>query len=285
MCGRILAVLALALAVALPIVAQDPSVIKVGVADSRANELSSGQKMFIDVEFPKMVEEFTGLKSKLEIGGGPLAVVKKLDAKELHMAIFQGVELAWARNKEPKMKPLMLAIYRTPVIHAQLVAKKDAKIKSVDELKGKNIVMLSKDHCELFADKLVKGSAKGFFGKIATTTNVESALDDVLLGKVSAAMVDNAGMDVYKDVNPGRFARLKVIVQSEQFPSPAIAYHEGNLTTKTVNSFKTGMLKANKSEKGREAMANFQITSFAPVPADYEKQLDAILKAYPPPKE
>jgi ABC-type phosphate/phosphonate transport system substrate-binding protein len=285
MLGRIVTIIVFTLASALPLSAQDPAVLRIGAADARTNELSPGQKSFLDAEFPRMVEEFTGLKSTLHMGGSAFEGARKLESGEWHMAIFQGVELGWVRGRDPKITPLMLAIYQTFDIHAELVVKKDSSEKSVAALKGKTLALLQQEHTDLFADKLANGKAKEFFAKIERTTNSEEALDNVLLGKAAAAMVDNVALEIYKDIHPGRFARTRVLAKSELFPSPGIAYRQGVLSDKLLTRFKTGMFKANKSEKGRDAMANFQISSFEPVPANYDKHLRDIVAAYPPPKE
>ena len=73
------------------------------------------------------------------------------------------------------------------------------------------------------------------------------------------------------------------LAKSEPFPTAVVGYRQGKLSDKVLTQFKTGMLKANDSEKGRDVMANFSITSFEPVAEDYPKQLSAILKAYPVP--
>ena len=104
-----------------------------------------------------------------------------------------------------------------------------------------------------------------------------------MLGTVQAAVVDRIALDNYKELNPGRFNRLKVLAQSEVFPTGVIACQQGKISDKTLEKFRKGLLKANKDDKGRETMANFHISSLEPVPADYQQQVTAILKAYPAP--
>ena len=101
---------------------------------------------------------------------------------------------------------------------------------------------------------------------------------------MAAAVVDQAALDNYKDVNPGRFARLRTIEESAPFPPMAVFYVPAKVPAETVKKFREGMLKANDSSKSRDAMSTFKITSFEPVPEMYSKWVTDILKDYPEPK-
>ncbi len=70
---------------------------------------------------------------------------------------------------------------------------------------------------------------------------MESALDDVVRGKYPAALVDTSGLEFYKDLKPGVFARLKVLVQSEVFPPVVIVYHKGALNDATLARIRNGL--------------------------------------------
>jgi ABC-type phosphate/phosphonate transport system substrate-binding protein len=261
-----------------------PEVVQIGIVDSLVVSLSPGKRKLLDAELPDLVLEFTGLKSRALQGGDPLTAVKKLAAGEWHLGLFQGVEFAWAQAADPKVKPLLLAINRQPTVHALLVAKSDSPVKGFANLKGKNVhILQSREHCRLFAAKAAQGDAKQFFGQAIPTTSVEEALDDILLDKVQAAVVDDVGLETYKQVHPGRFKRLKILAKSESFPPTVIAYYEGGLNEGIVNKFRAGMLKANDSTRGREAMADVRITAFESIPASFAELLKSVLKAYPPP--
>ena len=265
--------------------AKDPDVIHIGMVDSLVKDLSPGKQKIIDADFPDMVKEFTGFGSKVLQGGNPFAGAKKLADGQWHLGVFQGVEFGWAQAKDPKLQPLMVAVGSQNSIHALVVAKKESALKGFDDLKGKAVVVLQgREHCRLFAEKGAGGDAKKSF-KVHGTNNAEMALDDVLRGKYAAAVVDSTAFENYREIQPGRFNRLKMLAQSEAFPASVIAYRQGSLSDKVLNQFKSGMLKANDSAKGRDLMANFNITAFHEPPADYAKQLSAITKAYPaPPK-
>src|SRR5205823_3355338 len=149
------------------------------------------------------------------------ATANSLASGKLHVAVMPGIEYAWMNARDPKVQALIVATNKDHELRAMLVTKKDSPLTGFADLKGKNVnLILGKEHCRLFADKNAGGKAQDFFAKLTTIRSGESALDDILLGKVQAAIVDNTVMDSYKEINPGRYEKLKVIEKSEQFPEP-----------------------------------------------------------------
>lgn len=281
--SRIWLVAVAVLVVSSPRLAHAQGVVRVGLPDSLVKELSPGKQALVDSEFRDLVQEFTGLKADVFQGGSGAEAAQKLEAKEWDLAVLQGVEMAWLKEKHATIRPLMIAANNPREIHAVVVVKKDGGPASVAELKGKAVQMYKgKLHIRLFTEKQAGGDPKVFFGKFTETGSAETALDAVLTGAAQAALVDNIALEGYKKIHPGRHTRLKVIAQSELFPSVAVAYKEGALNEDVQKAFVAGMLKANKSEKGREAMANFRIATFEAVPTDYGEMLGATLKAFPP---
>lgn len=269
---------------AAPVAAQDPDIIKIGIVESLIKDLTPGKQKLLQTEFPDLVKEFTSINSILIQGADPFSAGKKLAAGEWHLGVFQGVEFAWAQSKDKKLQPLTIAVNKQKTIQALLVAAKDSQIASFADLKGKEVhVLMAREHCRLYAEKGAGGAAEQFFGKLLPTNNTEEALDNILRGKVQASIVDNSALESYEELQPGRFKRLKVAAKSESFPAAVIAHYEGTLSQQLLNKFRDGMLQANQTEKGRDAMANFRIASFEVVPPDYQRQLDDIVKAYPAP--
>jgi ABC-type phosphate/phosphonate transport system substrate-binding protein len=259
--------------------------ISVGVPPSLMQDLSIGQKKFLNDEFPAMLKEFTGYDSKLAAHDSIGQVGKMLDEGKDQFAILQGVEYGWLKAKHPDIQPLVIGIYHVTRPKAILLAKKDDAAKSIADLKGRPIALLKagKEFIQLFARKEAGGDPKQFFGKILETSNAEIALDGILLGKVAAAIVDQASLDNYKDVNPGRFARLRVVEESAPFPPMAVLYIPSKVAPEIVEKFRGGILNANTSSKSRDAMATFKITAFEAVPAEYANWVAESVKAYPEP--
>lgn len=260
----------------------DPKALNIGLVDSLVKELAAGRRELLDTEFPAMVKRFTGFGSRAVQGGDPFVAVKKLATGEWQFAVMPGVEFAWAKEKDPKLVPLLLAVNRSATIHAVLVGKKGNALEGFNDLKGKEVhILQGREHCRLFANKGAGGDAGKFFGKVTRMSSVEATLNDVLRDKVQAAVVDSAALEMFEELNPGRFKDLKVLAKSEAFPAITIAYYEGGVNAATIKRFREGMLKANDNDQGQNALANVNLTAFEAVPADYAKLLEGIRKAYP----
>lgn len=256
--------------------------IQIGIVPSLIVDLSVGQQKFISEEFPLLVRDFTGHPGVLDKAGSPKELADNLQTGKAHFGVFQGIEFAETQAANPELQPLLLSVYRTPEIKALLVTKKEATYKSFADLRGKDVALMKegKEHIRRFAQKEAGGDPANFFGKITTPAKSEAALDAVLLGNAQAALVDTATLDIYKEVNPGRFQRLTVIAESGVFPPTVVGYDPKKANPALVKTFKEGMLKASNSSKGREVMSTFKITAFVPVPTGFEQTLAAIRKAY-----
>ena len=99
-----------------------------------------------------------------------------------------------------------------------------------------------------------------------------------------AAIVDSIGLEFYKELQPGRFNKLKVLKQSDNFPPAVIAYRQGGVDEPTLARVRDGLSSSHKTEMGREMMKMWKITSFEPVPASFGQTLSECLKAYPMPE-
>jgi len=111
---------------------------------------------------------------------------------------------------------------------------------------GKEVAILTegKEHLRRYTHKEAGGDPAAFFGKVVVPANSEAALDSVLLGSVQAALVDRASLDIYREVNPGKCQRLKIIGESAAFPPAVVAlksqesqwYHRGAVQTRNAES-------------------------------------------------
>jgi ABC-type phosphate/phosphonate transport system substrate-binding protein len=108
-------------------------------------------------------------------------------------------------------------------------------------------------------------------------------MDDVLKGKICAAVIDDVALETYREMKPGCAKRLRLLKTSDVFPSAVVVYKEGAVSDEMLTKFRDGMMAANRSEKGRDLMSMWKITSFEPAPADYAETVANIVKSYPAP--
>ena len=278
-----------ALVPAVPGRASEPDVIRIGMVQSLFHDVPSPLVNLLTPPFRGLMKDFTGLNGEIVTGGDSFEMARRLADDRIQLVVFHGLEFGWAQQKHPDLRPLMLAIHKHPIQKAHLLVRNDSKITDFAELKGKDLAIhfRSKEHCRAFIEKncgiCAKCDPKSFFGNITKPAHSEAALDDVLTGKVSAAVVDTVSLESYEDVKPGCHARLKLLKLSESFPAATIAYRNGSLSDATLAKFRDGMMNANTSERGRELMNLWKISSFEPISANFQQSLAAIVQAYPAP--
>ncbi len=265
-----------------PLTAADPKVLRIGISASLLDQLPPSQRAVFSGDFSGLVRDFTGLKSVSLPGINAWTSAKQLDAGKWDVGVFQAIEFAWVQEKYPQLEPFMVASDKSQ-LKALLVVSKENGPAGFADLKGKDVTLLDgRLHCRVFADQGAGMMANKFFGKLSYTRSGEDALDSVVRGKAQGAIVDTVAWDAYKDIQPGRFARLKIAAESPLIPAAAIVYKRGALSAKFLKTLKDGMFKVNQSDKGREALTPFHMKGFASVPANYQEQLRTTLAAFPP---
>jgi ABC-type phosphate/phosphonate transport system substrate-binding protein len=262
--------------------------VRIGLIASLFRDMSEPLMQVIMRPFKSLMEAQTGMTGQLVSGGDALTLGQRLKEGKIHLGVFHGVEFAWARTKIPQLKPLLIAVNHQRYLRANLVVRDDGKIASVADLKGQVVALphLSKEHCWLFLERrCVPAGTKPekFFARLATPRDANYAIDDVIEGAAQAAVIDDADLSAYRKQYPQYFAKVKVLQQSEQFPCAVIAYHPGTLSAEMIERFRSGMLAAKESRQGLQLMKMVRINSFEEVPADFDRMLSDILKAYPPP--
>jgi ABC-type phosphate/phosphonate transport system substrate-binding protein len=228
------------------------------------------------------------MSGELVPGGDADNLGQQLIDNKLQLGVFHGIEFAWARQKYPELRPLCIAINQVRHLQAYLVVRTDCPVCSFGDLRDKCLALpnQTREHCYLFVHRQCQGCTEDpnkFFAKIATPPNVEEALDDVVDGVVQAAVVDGVSLDCYKRRKPGRSAKLRAAQTSEIFPAAVVAYRPGMLDEATLKKFRDGMISVNRTIMGRQMLTLWKLTGFEDVPADYDKTLIDIVKAYPPP--
>jgi ABC-type phosphate/phosphonate transport system substrate-binding protein len=240
--------------------------------------------------FRSLMEAQTGISGELVPGVKSDDLGQRLKDEKLQLAVFQGFEYAWARQKYPDLKPLMIAVNHQKYLHAYLVVRDDSGAAKLADLKARTIAVprRSREHCHLFLDRRCEAAGKPtkeFFDKVFTPLTPEEAVDAVVNGQSDSALTDGCILDWYEKRKPERFAKLKVIETSEVFPATVVAYYGDTMDEATLRRFREGMLSAKDNPRSAQLMTLCQMTSFEPIPEDYDKVCKEIAKAYPPPEK
>jgi ABC-type phosphate/phosphonate transport system substrate-binding protein len=261
--------------------------LRVGMPQNFFPDMSATLIETVTEPFVTIMHDTAGLSGKLMVGGDSFVVGQQLNDKALQLGVFHGFEFAWIQKKHPELQPLMVAVNARQPLRAFVLVPKDSGATKFADLKGKGLAVpkRTKQHCRYFVERLCHdagaGAAKEFFGKVVFGASVETALNELAAGKVQAAVVDATGLDFYKDLSPGRFAKLSVLAQSEVFPPLVIAYRQGGLDDATLGKIRGGLRAAPKTDAGRDMLSTWSLTSFDPVPANFAATLAASLKTFP----
>jgi ABC-type phosphate/phosphonate transport system substrate-binding protein len=236
----------------------------------------------------QFIKDETGFENEVNREKDWQVLADQLKKGTLQIGVLQGFEYAWAQERHPDLKPLAIAINfeRYPVAH--VLMQRDSTATEFAALKGQSLCLAAgiQPCLRLFLDRqcaAVGKKTEDFFSKVTTADNVEDALDDVVDGKVQATLIDGAALDAYKQRKPGRFKRLKDVVQSSPFPPITVAYYGSALDDATIARFKTGLLGAAKKETGEMLLTLSRLTGFENVPDDFSKVLAETRRTFPPP--
>ncbi len=228
--------------------------------------------------FKSLLESQTGMTGELVAGGDAGHLAKLLKEDKVQFGVFHGVEFAWARQNNPALRPLIVAVNGRPPVHAVVLVPQESKAATCADLKGKAVGLPadSREHCRLFFERrcVAPGSCpEKFFGRVVSPRDVEEALDD---------LVDGRTFEAFRKFKPGRAARLRTLLRSEAFPPAVVACHPGALSEDLLARFRGGLLAAGSTRRGRRLLAMCRITAFKAVPDNYEEMLKSIAKSYPP---
>jgi ABC-type phosphate/phosphonate transport system substrate-binding protein len=273
-----------------PVVAETSTrpTIRVGLISSMYRGMPEPIMQVCMKPLKSLLEEQTGLPGELVAGGDAANLARQLKEERVQLGIFHGIEFAWARQHNPALKPLVVALHHRPCLHACLVIAADSLVESSADLRGQPIALVrdSREHCRLFLDRrCVPNGARAseFFSRVASIDNAEEMLDDVVDGKYKAAVVDEVALQGFARMKPGRAGRLKTLLRSEAFPCAVIAYQPGSVDEGLLRRFRDGMVGARSTRQGQRMLTLCGITAFTEAPADYERILTDIATAYPPP--
>src|SRR5438874_3259665 len=186
-----------------------------------------------------LMQSQTGMSGELSVTGDAFDLSKKLKEHTVQLGVFHGFEFAWARQRNPGLKALVVVVCHHRQLHAHLVVRKDSPASCCADLKGKSVAIPlgSREHCHLYLQRRCPGAGadpKKFFAEITTPGSTEEALDDVIDGAVQAAIVDRFALDQYQQDKAARCNRLRIPCQSEMFPTGVVAYQEGSLDEATL---------------------------------------------------
>jgi ABC-type phosphate/phosphonate transport system substrate-binding protein len=237
--------------------------------------------------YQNLMQSQLGLSVECMLVANATTVADRLDRGEAQLGVFQGFEFAWAKAKHPELRPLVVAVpYHE--IRVCLVVRADSHAEALADLGNEKVAIPAgtREYVRMFLDKLRSAEpAHGHEVEIVKPADADEALEDLIDGKLSGALVTQASLTSFQDLKPGRYARLKVLTRSETFPFAVVAYKKGAVDPSLLKLCCDGLSGAEKDARACVPLRLMRLKGFAPVPADYSERLDDILRAYPAPND
>jgi ABC-type phosphate/phosphonate transport system substrate-binding protein len=240
--------------------------------------------------FPALMQAQTGYSCEVASPTDGMELGRRIANKEVQLGVFQGIEFAWAKQKYPELRPLLIAVNQHANRRAHLIVRAESHVTSLSDLVGRSLAIprFSRDHCQLFIDHQCRLKGKPlekFFAKVNNSMNAEEALDGLADDTIQAVVLDDVAWECYQRRKPGRSEQLKDFLHSEWFPDTVVAYRANFIDEAVLRRFQQALLHAHETALGRQLLTLWFITEFQMVPNDFDKLLTKIVKTYPPPKK
>jgi ABC-type phosphate/phosphonate transport system substrate-binding protein len=264
------------------------SAVQIGMVNSLFRNTPENLLASMMQPFRVLMESQTGLSGTIIPGGDALQLGQKLMDGQVQLGVFHGIEFAWAREQHPQLRPLMIVVNKQPHVQALLVTSQNSPAKSLADLKGKNLAIakFTRHHCYLFLERRcaeMQCTPEVFFARQSEPESAEQALDEIVNGKIEAALVDSLALECYTWLKPGACKQIRTLEKSPMLPAGVVAYRPGLVDEGTLERFRQGMVNANKTTIGKHLLTLWRLTGFEAVPADFDQMLAQGIKSYPPP--
>jgi len=286
--NRIVLMLALAGALAVPAEQGKIDVLRIGTSGTLSEEVSGPKEKSAMETLKRFIKDQTGLDNEILRQKDWRELTDKLAKGQMHLGVYQGYEFAWAQEKNADLKPLALAVNVElyPIVY--VITQKTSKTKDFAGLQGQTLALpaTGQRYLQLFIEHQCQAAGKTpekFFSKITHPDNIEDAIDDVVDGVVNVAVADKSALEAFKRRKPARFAKLKEVAKSQRLPPVTIACFGKFVDDATLSRLKDGLLGASKKEQGETVLTLFRLTGFQLPPDDFGKILAETRKTFPPP--
>src|SRR5262249_39463881 len=94
--------------------------IKIGLVKSLFRDTPESLLQWLSQPPKALMQAQTGLVGELQLRGDALNLGGLLNDKQVDLGVFHGFEYAWARQKYPNLKPLVIAVNHEQVLKAYL---------------------------------------------------------------------------------------------------------------------------------------------------------------------
>jgi phosphonate transport system substrate-binding protein len=199
-------------------------------------------------------------------------VISGIANDEMDMALLASSAYVQAHkriNVKPLVKPV---VFGSPYYHSVIIVRKDSRIDSLRQLKGKSFAFTDKNSTSGYflphnRIKMSFGKPEAFFSSVLFTGNHDSALLAVYNGTVSGAGISTTRWNL----NNSKVKDLKIIWKSKSIPLDPFVVKQ-DMDGRLVDKLRKAFSKFGKSET-RDLAKQMEVDGFVPA---YDNEYDIV---------
>lgn len=261
--------------------------VRIGMIRTLFRDTPEGVILTLTRPLRGLMEAQTGMQGEWKVVRDAATAAKLLASGQMQIAVLHSFEYGWARQANPKIRPLAVASRLAKDNRFAVVVRQDGPVKATGDLKGTRVAIPlgSKEPALLFLEVkcCAASTCEEHFKETVSALDPAEALGLVVDRDAEAALVDKPALDAYLKAKPKHADVLKVLAVSEEFPTGVLVYQEGSLTDDALRRFRDGLFGAATTAKGKELLKMMKLGGFDPVPANYDAEVEELLKTYPAP--
>jgi ABC-type phosphate/phosphonate transport system substrate-binding protein len=261
--------------------------VRIGMVQGMFRDVNPALVQAMSKPLRELISRQSGLTGDVQILPDAFALADQMAAGRFEMGVFHGFEFAWLRDRHPDLVPVAVTVPPGRTLRAQVVVRADCPHAHLKDLADEPVLMPrgSKAHCHLYLERARAAlPANVAVPKHKPAVTAEEAIDQVLGGDATAAVVESAALAGYQTLRPGAARHLKVLAQSDRFPPTVVAYNKRTADPAAVEQVRRLLVNASQTPAGKPLLMLWSLQGFEDVPADYDAALRAIRAAYPPPR-
>jgi ABC-type phosphate/phosphonate transport system substrate-binding protein len=218
----------------------------------------------------------------------PAGLAKRLQDSNIQLGIMPGIEYGWIHPQYPNLVPLATVFASDIRLGACVLVRADSQVKSLANLKCQTIALPQRlqYHSHLFLHLAIEklgAEQQGFFARVLTSADVNDGIESVVDQEAVAVLVDTDSWKTYQERKPGRSQKLRVLIQSQPFPTSAVLYQRQSWDEKELQQIEEILCTAHLRAFTRQILNFWRISKFVKYTDEYEQVVKDIVRDIPNP--
>lgn len=220
--------------------------------------------------------------------GQPPGLAKQLQDSSLQLGIMPGIEYGWIHPQHPSLVPLATVFASDIRLGACVLVRGDRQTKSLRDLKGQTIALPKRlqYHTHVFLHLAIQklgADPQAFFAHALASGDVDAGIESVVDNEAAAVLVDTDSWKTYQERKPGRSQKLRMLIQSQPFPTAAVLYQRQSWDEKELLQIEEILCTAHLKAFTRQILNFWRISKFVKYTDEYEQVVRAIVRDIPDP--